>query len=203
MPDQTDIATDAARVLLLHASFKASPEIQLPDAPWSWECDGCGTEISLGGTGRNTVFAGLAKHQAAMLAEAGLLRDTATIDALNERCRILVDQTERDRADLDAAARMREVSASDLGTKIKLTQEQARTIERVRGLSDEWAHRHGMGNRSPGYGSFAAALREALQDAQNSPQGSAGGIPEGDGGPGGVSGAPEGAYAERDREVGA
>jgi hypothetical protein len=68
-----DTTSEVARVLLLHASFKASPEIQETDTPWSWECDGCSTAISPGGTGRQTVFSGLAAHQAAMLAEAGLV----------------------------------------------------------------------------------------------------------------------------------
>lgn len=53
-----------AGVLLLHASFRASPEIQEPDTPWWWECDGCATKVAQGGTGRSDVFTGLATHQA-------------------------------------------------------------------------------------------------------------------------------------------
>jgi len=61
---------EMARVLLLHASFKASPEIQETDIPWWWECDGCSTRLAQGGTTRSDVFAGLAKHQAAALRAA-------------------------------------------------------------------------------------------------------------------------------------
>jgi len=75
--DQT-AASEAPRVLLLHASFKASPEIQETDTPWWWECDGCSTKVAEGGTGRSDVFAGLAAHQADALAEAGLLREEVT-----------------------------------------------------------------------------------------------------------------------------
>lgn len=75
MTDETDTTSEVARVLLLHASFKASQGIQEPDAPWWWECDGCDTKVSQSGTGRNDTFSGLAKHQAAMLAEAGVLRE--------------------------------------------------------------------------------------------------------------------------------
>jgi len=65
---------EAFRALQLHASFRASPEIQLPNEPWFWNCDGCDKKLSDGGTGRETVFAGLAIHQVDMLGEAGLLR---------------------------------------------------------------------------------------------------------------------------------
>lgn len=76
MSDETDMTSEVARVLNLHASFKASAEIQDPNTPWYWECDGCDTRLVLSGTyGRPEVIAALAAHQAAMLAEAGLLRD--------------------------------------------------------------------------------------------------------------------------------
>lgn len=59
---------DVARVLNLHASFKASSEIQDPNIPWYWECDGCDTRLALSGTyGRADVIAALAAHQAAAL----------------------------------------------------------------------------------------------------------------------------------------
>lgn len=75
MTDETDTTSEVARVLNLHASFKASAEIQDPNTPWYWECDGCDARLALSGTyGRPEVVAALAKHQAAALAEAGLLR---------------------------------------------------------------------------------------------------------------------------------
>lgn len=62
-----------AAVLNLHASFKASPEIQDPNTPWYWECDGCDARLALSGTyGRAEVLAALAKHQAEAIRTAQL-----------------------------------------------------------------------------------------------------------------------------------
>jgi hypothetical protein len=62
---------EMARVLNLHASFKASAEIQDPNTPWYWECDGCDARLALSGTyGRADVIAALAAHQAAALRTA-------------------------------------------------------------------------------------------------------------------------------------
>ena len=59
---------EMARVLDLHASFKASSEIQDPNTPWYWECDGCDARLVRGGTyGRADVIAALATHQATEL----------------------------------------------------------------------------------------------------------------------------------------
>ena len=75
MSDEQTSGGEVVRVLLLHASFKASQGIQDPNAEWWWECDGCEAKVSQGGTGRQDVFFGLAKHQAEELGKAGLLRD--------------------------------------------------------------------------------------------------------------------------------
>ena len=74
---ESDTTSEVARVLNLHASFKASAGIQTSMSDWWWECDGCSTKVAEHGTARVDVVARLAAHQAAMLAEAGLLT-TAT-----------------------------------------------------------------------------------------------------------------------------
>lgn len=73
--DETDTTSEVARVLNLHASFKASAGIQTSMSDWWWECDGCSTKVAEHGTARVDVVAMLAAHQAAMLSDAGLLQD--------------------------------------------------------------------------------------------------------------------------------
>ena len=96
MTDETDTTTEVARVLADHYPEQTSYDAgELHGCHCGWEVP---TRPSLDMDGD---WAAYWAHQAAMLAEAGLLRDLATIDALNERCRILVDQNEQ----LKAAAR--------------------------------------------------------------------------------------------------
>lgn len=93
MSDEIDATSEVARVLGEHPGWRFRAE-----EPGDWYvCSGCGTELE---TLRSAFPQEFYDHQAAMLAEAGLLRDEATIDALNERCRILVDEGDAFRHDL-------------------------------------------------------------------------------------------------------
>lgn len=184
MSTETDTTSEVARVLNLHASFKASAEIQDPNTPWYWECDGCDARLALSGTyGRPEVVAALAKHQAAMLAEAGLLRPAGT-DHLAE------DLRENTEALIAARARLSDLTGrigfgdgvsepqADNDTIVKAVNEAftnsntlwevEEQVERVRALADHYEARQGTALGRVSTGNVAASIRRALgpQDPQ-------------------------------------
>jgi len=61
-------------------------------------------------------------------------------------------------------------------------REASRVIVLVRELADHYDARHGTGLGRVSTGNVAASIRRVLGDGQNHPQGSAGDVPEGDGG---------------------
>lgn len=83
--DETDTTSQVARVLLDHDAERM--ECMDHDRLCCPTCDAHD-------------FASAYKHQADALAEAGLLRDHATIDALNQRCQILVGEADGLRAQI-------------------------------------------------------------------------------------------------------
>lgn len=96
MSDENDVMSEVARVLGEHADAAQGERGDATRFVSRWYCT-CGVSIGQDWKPRAEL---LRAHQAAMLAEAGLLRDQATIDALNERCRILVDEGDRLRAQI-------------------------------------------------------------------------------------------------------
>ena len=99
MADETDTTSEVARVLGEHYDGAIRMD--------AWVCATCGAPLAMPswnamveGTTGPLLRKAMAKHQAAMLAEAGLLRDHVTIDALNQRCQILVDEADGLRAQI-------------------------------------------------------------------------------------------------------
>lgn len=141
MSDETDTTSDVEQVLATHYDGAIRMD--------AWVCSACGAALAMPGwsamvegTTGPLLRKAMAKHQADLLAETGLLRDRAWVDELNAA-----------QAEVE---RVRTAHATDLGNLGQSIILLVQRIGAVRALAESWLNAQALNRAALARGELAA-----------------------------------------------